>query len=241
MSEAKQFFKGLLYTLALGILYLVICPIILAVILKNFLLSDNFWISNLAYLALYLITLLIIFLIVKKDIIKQFKDFLKKPKEIINKGLSYWGYGLLVMIGSNLVISSFVNNISVNEQMARETLFEFPLYAIPVTILIGPFLEEVIFRYALRKSFNKKTVYALTSAFIFGLLHVLTAIDEFTIANLLSHWKEFLFIIPYGSLGYFFAKAYYETDNLFSSIIPHVLHNSLSVALVLLSSFLLGG
>lgn len=241
MNQPKQFFKGMLYTLTLGMLYLVICPAILALILKDFLLSDNFWISNIAYLILYLITFGIIFLIIRKEIIKQFKEFLKKPKEIINKGLSCWGYGLLVMIVSNLFISSFVNNISVNEQMARESLFEFPIYAIPVTILIGPFLEEIIFRFALRKSFNKKTVYALTSAFIFGLLHVLTAIDEYTIANLLNHWKEFLFIIPYGSLGYFFAKAYYETDNIFSSIIPHVLHNSLSVALVLLSSFLLGG
>ncbi len=241
MNQVKQFFKGLVYTLALGSLYLVICPIILAMILKNLLLSDNFWISNAGYLVLYLITFFIIFFIVRKEMIEQFKAFLKKPKEIINKGLSCWGYGLLVMIVSNLFISSFVKDISVNEQLARENLFEFPLYAIPVTILIGPILEEIIFRFALRKSFNKKTVYALTSAFIFGLLHVLTAIDEFTITNLLNHWKEFLFIIPYGSLGYFFAKAYYETDNLFSSILPHVLHNALSVALVLLTSFLLRG
>lgn len=234
MIKTKKFFKGLAFTFFLGILYLLICPLLFAVIFQKFLTSENFWISNLAYLFLYIFTFLIIFFIVRKEIIEQFKNLLKNHKEIIKKGLKYWGYGLLVMIGSNLIISSLVNNIPVNEQVARESLIEFPLYAIPVTILIGPILEEIIFRFALKKAFNKKIPYALCSAFIFGLLHVLTAIDEFTIANILENIKEFLYIIPYGSLGYFFACAYYETENLFSSIVPHILHNTISVLLVLL-------
>lgn len=239
MNQVKQFGKGFLFTFLLGFLYLFLCPLILTLILKDFLVSENFWVSNISYLALYLIIFLIIFLFVRKELLKQGADFLKKPKEIIRKGLSYWGYGLLIMILSNLLVSSLAGSIPVNEQVARESLIEFPLYAIPVTIIIGPILEEIIFRLALRKAFNKKIPYALCSAFIFGLLHVLTAIDEYTLANLLNHWQEFLFIVPYGSLGYFFACAYYETDNIFSSIIPHILHNSISVALVLLTNALL--
>lgn len=238
MDNAKNFFKGFLFSLVLFSLYFFILPNLFAIILRNQIISDNFWISNLAYLAVYLGTFIIILLIIRKDIWKQFKEFIKEPKKFLSKGCTYWMYGLILMIVSNLVVTSLVHNIAVNEQATREVIFAKPLYAIPTIIIIGPVLEEVIFRFGFKKAFNKEIPYALFSAFIFGLLHVLTAIDNYTIANILAHASEFLYIIPYGSLGFFFAKAYYETDNIFSTIVPHILHNTLSVALILVSNFL---
>jgi len=40
---------------------------------------------------------------------------------------------------------------------------------------------------------------------------------------------EILFIIPYGSLGFFFAKAYYDTNNIYTSYLAHFFHNLLSL------------
>jgi hypothetical protein len=147
-------------------------------------------------------------------------------------------YGVIVMIVSNLIVTYLVGDIAVNEQTTRDTLLTYPIYAIPTIIFFGPFLEELVFRFGLRKSFKKEITFALASAIIFGGLHVLTAIDEFTLTSILNHLSEFLFIIPYGALGFFFAKAYYETDNIFSSIIPHITHNTLSVLLIVLGSFI---
>lgn len=238
MKKAKKFTKGILFSVFLFVLYYLICPNLFALIFKKPLQSENFWSFNLAYLGVYALTLLVILLIIHKDILKQWKEFIKEPKKYLNKGFSYWGYGLIVMMISNLVVSSILGNIAVNEQETREVLLSAPLCMIPVIIFFGPFLEEIVFRYGFRKSFTKKIPYALFSAAIFGGLHVLTALDEFTIANLFSHISEFLFIIPYGSLGFFFAKAYYETENIFSSAIPHMLHNSMSVFLILAMHFL---
>ena len=238
MKNFLYFIKGILYSLLLFLLYFLVLPNLFALMLNKPLHSSNFWISNLAYLSIYILTFLILLLIIRKDLFKQFKDFIHTPKKYLNKGLSYWAYGFIVMILSNLVITSFMGNIAVNEQVTRDTLLSSPLYAIPTIIFFGPFLEEIVFRFGLRKAFHKEIPYALTSAFIFGGLHVLTALDEFTLVNLLSHIKEFLFIIPYGSLGFYFAKAYYETDNIFTSIVPHMLHNSFSVLLILITSWL---
>lgn len=238
METIKKFVTGILFSVGLFFLYFFICPNLFALLLKRPLLSHNFWAYNFAYLGIYVFTFLVVLLIVHKDIFKQFKEFIKEPKKILNKGLSYWMYGIIVMIISNLIVSSIVGNIAVNEQETRQVLLNSPLYAIPAIIFFGPFFEELIFRYGLRKSFSKKTVYACFSAFIFGALHVSTAIDQFSIASIVAHLNEFLFIIPYGSLGFFFAKSYYETDNIFSSIIPHMLHNTLSVTLILLTNFL---
>lgn len=238
MNKVKKFIKGILFSIGIFLLYYLICPNLFAIVLKNPLQSDNFWVYNLAYLCIYLFTFLVIFVLIHKDIIKQFKDFIANPKKYLNKGFSYWMYGIIVMMISNLIATSLVGSIAVNEQETREVLLASPLYAIPAIIFFGPFLEELVFRYGLRKSFNSKLIFALFSAIIFGGLHVLTAIDEFTLTGILSHISEFLFIVPYGSLGFFFAKAYYETDNIFSSIVPHMLHNTLSVALILISNFL---
>lgn len=238
MEKIKKFTKGILFSIGLFLLCLIICPNLFAIIFRNALLSENTIIKSSALLGIYVLTFIIVLLILHKDIIKNFKELIHEPKKYIKKGLSCWGYGFLIMLLSNLIITSIVGSIPVNEQSVRGTLLEFPLYSIPSIVFFGPFFEELIFRYGIKKAFNKELIYALTSAIAFGLLHVVTAFDEFTIANIMAHSKEFLFIIPYGALGFFFAKAYYETDNIFASIIPHMFHNSLSVLLILLTNML---
>ncbi len=238
MEKVKKFTKGILFSVFIFLLYYLVCPKIFAYLLKKPLQSENFWVFNLSYLSIYIFTFLVILLFVHKDIFKQWKEFRKEPKKYLNKGFSYWVYGLIVMMLSNLIFSSLVGNIAVNEQVTREILLSAPLSMIPIIVFFGPFLEELVFRYGFRKSFQKEIPYALFSAIVFGGLHVLTAIDEFTFASIFSHLSEFLFIVPYGSLGFFFAKAYYETDNIFSSAIPHMLHNSISVLLILALHFL---
>lgn len=238
MENVIQFVKGILFSIGIFLLYYIVCPNLFALIFRKFLTSQNFWAYNLAYFGIYLFTFLIILFIVRKDIFKQFNEFKKEPKKFLNKGFSYWGYGIVVMMLSNLIVSSLVGNIAVNEQVTRQTLMASPLYAIPAIVFFGPFLEEIVFRYCLKKAFCKKYIYAFSSAFIFGILHVFSAFDSFSIVSIMNHFKEFLFIIPYGSLGFFFAKAYFETKNIFSSILPHMLHNSFSIVLILITNYL---
>ncbi len=233
-----KFLKGMLFSAFIFLLYIYISPSIFAMIFQSGLKSTNFWILNISALAVYLFTFLSVLVFVRKDILKQFKEFIKNPKKVLNKGFSYWGYGIVIMIISNLVVTSLLGNIAVNEQVTRETIMKTPFYAIPTIVFFGPFLEELVFRFCFRKSFSKEVPYALFCGFIFGLLHVMTAFDPLSFSNIIKHAGEFLFIIPYGSLGFFFAKAYYETDNIFSSIIPHMLHNSFSVVLILIMYFL---
>ena len=100
--------------------------------------------------------------------------------------------------------------------------------------IIGPFIEELVFRASFRKAFKKKYTFAITTSLIFASLHVLNGFETLTITNMLENWTQFLFLLPYGSLAFFFASAYYDTDNIFTSTIAHCFHNTLSVLLVLL-------
>ena len=93
-------------------------------------------------------------------------------------------------------------------------------------VIYAPFVEEIIFRKSIRDFVSNKWVYAVLSGFIFGGLHVLTSITDIT---------SLLYLIPYCSLGFVFALLYTKSNNIFSSIMVHAIHNSLALVLYLVS------
>ena len=65
------------------------------------------------------------------------------------------------------------------------------------------------------------------SGLIFGSLHITSYITTIS---------DIIYIIPYASLGFAFGLLYYKTDNIFSSITVHSIHNLLATLLVLLGA-----
>ncbi len=91
--------------------------------------------------------------------------------------------------------------------------------------ILAPIVEELTFRKAIGGIFKNKWLFCFISGLIFGLLHVL---------GNASSWYEYLYVISYGGLGFFFAYAYQETGTIFTSISMHMLHNSLLILLSVL-------
>ena len=229
-TNPKAFLLGIL--LIFG--YQIILPIFYFGILKNFALSDNFPIKNITYLSYYLIIISLLILLYHKDLKKNWQTFLKNPKELLKNSLSFWTKGFLTMILMNLIITTFTTNIAGNEELNRQLMTEMPLYSIIMMCLIGPFIEELVFRKSFRPAFQNKYTYAIVTSFIFASLHVLNGFDVLTLSHIAENWTQILFLLPYGSLAFFFALAYYETDNIFTSTIAHCTHNTLSVIIILL-------
>ncbi len=182
--------------------------------------SPNIIISSLARLAPNLLILLVLGIIYHQRLINDFKNF---HKEYLKTALKYWLIGLGLMIISNLIITSFLHDISANENINRELLSIYPISSVLSMAIIGPIIEEITFRASFKDAFSSSLSFCLTTALLFGLVHIAKL-------DLL----EFLFVIPYGALGFFFAKAFYQTDNIYTSIFMHMLHNSLSIILIIL-------
>ncbi len=214
-TKIIEFLKGI-GTIALYFLLTIIGTLLLS----DFYKSPNKVIATLAQLGTYTIMLLGLAFVYRKRLIADFKKF---KKENINIALRNWIMGLGIMMISNLIITFFVRDIAANESANRELLFAYPISNIISMVLIGPMIEEITFRASFQKAFNKWYTFALTTGIIFGLAHI----AKFELL-------EFLFIIPYGALGFFFAKALYETDNIYTSFIAHMTHNLLCVLLILL-------
>lgn len=184
------------------------------------------------YLALSeLLLMIILFIIYRKTIIEDFKKFKKDINGNLELAFRYWTIGFSIMLISNLFISLILGKaISGNEEIVRNYIDSSPLLMAISTVIFAPINEELTFRKSLRDALKNKWVYALTSGIIFGGLHVISYINV---------PSDLIYLLPYSSLGIAFALLYYKTNNIFSSISMHTMHNLLSIIIYLLGASLI--
>lgn len=168
----------------------------------------------------------IIFKIYQKELTNSFKLFFKNIGEYFFKYIPYWFLLIFLMYISNFIIYYFTNGIAKNEEQIRKIADHYPIYILILTILIAPVLEELIFRKCIRKIFQKRNIYIFVSGLFFGLMHI--------IGNT-STPSDILYIIPYSIPGFIFAYIYTESDNIFSTIGLHMMHNTILIVIQLLT------
>ena len=158
------------------------------------------------------------------------KSYFKNFKKNFETSFKYWLAGLAVMYISNLFITFVLNKqLAGNEETVRNYLVTLPLLMTFDAAICAPINEELTFRKSFKEIFPSKWVFVIMSGLIFGLLHVASYIETFS---------DIIYLIPYSALGIAFALLYYKTDNIFSSITMHSIHNLLATLLVLLGASL---
>lgn len=182
--------------------------------------------SNFAYslftILPYMILSIYYIIIYKKDFIYYLKNFKLKYMKWI---LIIWIIGFILMILSNYIINYKIlpNNISGNEELNRTLLFNHKFtYTLLLSIII-PFLEEISFRLEFKKNIKNKYVFLILTSLLFASMHLFTTTKVI----------ELIYVIPYIILGFTFSFIYYKTNNIISSIIAHIIHNTLIVIMLL--------
>lgn len=163
-----------------------------------------------------------------KSIKKDFTEYFKKFATNFETSFKYYFVGLIIMLISNLIITFCFSKANAgNEELIREYIDKMPLYMIFSISIYAPFVEEIIFRKSIKEIFSGnnfaiKYIYILTSGLIFAGMHLVGQI---------TNPQDYLFIIPYGALGLTFAALYQKTNNIFSTIMVHFLHNTITIIL----------
>lgn len=171
---------------------------------------------------------LVLLLYIYRDTIRcDFKNFFNKDFGTNFKiSLKYWGIGIVIMLFSNYIISIVMDGkLAVNEETLRELIKIAPWYMAFELMIYAPLSEELIFRKNLRNVVNNRYVYAIISGIIFGGLHAITSFNSLI---------DLLYFIPYCSLGICFGLLYSKTNNIFSTISVHAIHNTLALLLYLI-------
>ena len=230
--------KNLRNAILLIILFFLIIPQIVALIFYPFINLEDPNTLTIINLAIYIINIIIIFIIYRKSIKEEWQKYLKNFKTYFKIALKNWGKGFLLMILFNIIIINILGSLASNETQNREILNQLPVFSFIAMVFLGPILEEFTFRKGFKNVFKNEKTFLIVTALLFGAAHIIGNLDYSSLTNFINSSKELLYILSYGTLGYYFGKAYYETDCIFTSITAHMLHNGLSVAIILLGTLL---
>lgn len=165
---------------------------------------------------------LFITLIYKTILFKSLKDFIQS-KNLIIKSLLY----SLLLILINLALSNFYyfkfGESTLNQNSINETFKGFLIIEVLLVGIIGPIIEEFIFRYEIFNTLKCKLfkhkqysiiIAAIISSIIFSIFHLIGNIYGFLL---------------YFILGVTFCAIYEKTNNIIVCIIVHIFNNLLSV------------
>lgn len=173
-----------------------------------------------------LVLFLIFFFIYRKDLKKDFKMFWKNKEEYMDVGIRCWILGLIIMFAVNYILNIILKAGGANNEKVVQTMIKsFPLLMIIDAGILAPFNEEIVFRKTLKDIFKNKWIFITLSFLLFGGAHVINSSKTLI---------DYLFIIPYGALGASFAYAYYKTNNIFTSITLHIIHNTILILISIL-------
>lgn len=186
-------------------------------------------ISNLNYLILTILSDIVLsfifYLIYRKELKKDFNTFKNNFNKCFDSGLKYWLIGLSIMVIANILIAMFTPlSNSTNEKSVQSLIPTSPALMFIAAGIFAPIIEEITFRKTFQTIFKNKWTFAIISFLVFGYIHVMNS----------NNPLELLYIVPYGSLGLVFALTDYETNTVFTSIMMHMIHNSMLIILSLL-------
>ena len=144
------------------------------------------------------------------NIKERIKDFKKNKKDYLK---------LIFIIITNLIISHF-NELPQNELTLRKEIKLYPIYYILNILILGPIMEEILFRYTFTIIKNKY-IYLIVTTLFFAFLHM-QKIPE-----------DLIYLISYSLMSFTFTYPFYKTNNIINSIITHSAYNLISLILIL--------
>ncbi|HET7657018.1 MAG TPA: CPBP family intramembrane glutamic endopeptidase, partial [Bacillales bacterium] len=162
--------------------------------------------------------LIIILILLRKDMRESRNATGRAP---VDQSILWAVLGILLALGAQVVSSMIesalgVNHASQNTEIITEITRKMPIFIL-IAAIIGPILEEVVFRKIIFGSLNKRfdfAIAAVVSSLIFGLAH-----------------REIPFLLSYTSMGFVFAFLYAKTKRI---LVPIVAHASMNTFVVLI-------
>lgn len=178
---------------------------------------------------------LISFLVYRKELVKDFKEFKNGWKSKVLFALKLFGIFMLIKFLASYVsvlIAELFNidlTTSENQSAINILLGQFPLLIFFSAVFLAPLYEETLFRLGFRKCLEKKWIFIIVSGMLFGLIHIFPTDLPFGLALIQS--------VPYVTMGICLGYYYQKYDNICYSMLLHFYNNLFSIIVLLLTSF----
>jgi hypothetical protein len=175
---------------------------------------------DISYLVAYIIMIIILFIVNHDNLIEDFVNIKNDYKnKIVNVILFTFIFAILVII-SNKFLYNILGSIADTESTSRSLFLNYPVIMFITIGILAPIFEELTARYPYRNININKNIKLFIYSTIFALMHI-KSIDNL------------IYIIPYMFLSLEFSYAYYKTNNIYGSIIVHMINNIISLLILL--------
>ncbi len=218
--------------------YMLLIPLFIVFVFSWFSLDDKVYVV-LANLSCYIISLGFLIFFYRKSLKKDLIDFQKHFGSYFKIAIKNWFLLLLCMLCCNSIILNLLQgSTAANESLNRDLITSLPIFSCISMVILAPMIEELLFRKGFKDVFPKKYQYLFFSSFLFGFAHIVASLNFESVSLFLENLPQCLYIISYGGMGYFLAKAYDDTNNIFTSILVHTIHNSFSLIIIFIGMVL---
>ncbi len=147
------------------------------------------------------------------------KNIIRETKKIAKEILMF----IPIFIITICITSFIMVGQSANQTSIDESFYEAPIFNSILAIIIGPIIEEWIFRFLPSKFINNRTLYIIVSTVIFATMHV---IDD---------PNAFYYIWFYMMRPLYYAYRYHKTKDILVPISMHSLNNLVATLLFVIS------
>ena len=170
---------------------------------------------------------LVVLFLFRKLLLNDIKIFGKHLKRYIPLVLGgFVGYFVLTIVGSNISYWILGDATLPNSEAADIAFAQAPFLGFFMIVIVGPILEELMYRRAIRVIVKSKLLYYTLSALLFGLAHIMIGfIFPTSLALIFTHALG----------GLLLAIVYEKTNNIWCSICIHMLNNGLGACMMLAS------
>lgn len=184
----------------------------------------------------YLIMFIPMLIILLPDLKSDYKRLRQTMTlgQYLSKTLIGWLILMGFVVGANLFVNLLVilgyNAPAATNQIIldRSTIGDYKWLMVFTITLMGPFVEEFVFRKSIFELISNEKVALVVSALVFGLIHITTEIMTGDILLILATSANYIFA------GFAFGYIYIKNDrNIFIVTGAHVVNNALSVIPIL--------
>ena len=168
---------------------------------------------------------ILVLIFFRKILFNVIKDFVQDYEKYLKWSTVFVFITLIFMVVSAIVLDYAGVGESSNQEAINESIVQNGLLQIITVCFVGPVVEEVFYRGILFEVFQgeknrvvRSIVAIFLSAMFFALMHV--SLEEFGVNELLAN-------IPIFLLGLTLATLRWKTDNIFCSVLVHIVINSI--------------
>ena len=146
---------------------------------------------------IYQLTLIIMIgVAMKQYLIASFKKFKADRISVnIKRVLAGVGIAFLLSCIAGIIERTVCSNISVpaNQSNVSGYFVDYPVFAVIMSVIMGPFTEEIIYRGILFRFFSKygELCAVLVTGFLFGTMHMLSSFGNTNILLFLCQWLDY--------------------------------------------------